>query len=524
MQTASVQQLEARLNEYKNSLKQLEMQYSADFGIVNRLIGKLSHACRGQNRELDNKLGLLRTKLNQNQDLNNCKQLLEQIEQLLARNAAVTETNLKKLDEEFSEAGKQLQQLKGLDPSLRRDLRELLVETDPAELTVFDYLPKLGALLRMYQTTLCRFQSELSTPIQGAESRQEHSQPLAHLLELLTEAIEGLKHQNRLPDGPIVEAFERLLASFGRPLQVEPVAQACIELVKLLLDQLQQEQDATQDFLKALNSQLNAIAHGVTSTLVEQRALNSDRHELSRDMQQNLDDIQRDLDNTHSIEALRIQVRNNVEALLLANSKQQDLNARELALLSQLEQANTRITALEQTAQNYRHQLDHQKQQALTDALTQLPNRAAFDSRLEQAFHDWQHQQQTLVLAVLDIDHFKQINDSFGHAVGDKTLQVIAKVVKKCLRNTDFIARYGGEEFVLLLNMPLDHSRIVFEKIRQRVEKLPFEFKGQRVTITVSMGATQFRPDDDPASAFERADKLLYTAKNGGRNQVKTDE
>ena len=126
-----------------------------------------------------------------------------------------------------------------------------------------------------------------------------------------------------------------------------------------------------------------------------------------------------------------------------------------------------------------------------------------------------------MLLAVLDIDHFKRINDGYGHLAGDKVLKIIAGELAKRLRKTDFIARFGGEEFVLLIpSTPLEGGHQLLQTLLDGVEQCPFHFRGERVTITLSAGLTAFAGGEDSDKVFERADQALYRAKSGGRNRV----
>ena len=176
---------------------------------------------------------------------------------------------------------------------------------------------------------------------------------------------------------------------------------------------------------------------------------------------------------------------------------------------------------MEQEAQGYREHLEEQRQKALIDPLTGLPNRAAWSERLEHEIGQWQQHGNSLLLAMLDLDHFKRINDNYGHLAGDKVLKIIANVLRKRLRGSDFIARFGGEEFVLLLpNTPWPVGARIVEALRAAIEACPFHFKGERVTITVSVGLSAFKPGDRSELVIKRADQALYRAKDAGRNRV----
>jgi len=128
------------------------------------------------------------------------------------------------------------------------------------------------------------------------------------------------------------------------------------------------------------------------------------------------------------------------------------------------------------------------------------------------------------VLVMWDVDHFKRINDRFGHKAGDKVLRTIAHVLADNVRETDFVARYGGEEFIqLMTGSSLEECLPVVEKLRSAIEATGFHFRDERVTITASCGMTVYRDDDTPDQCFERADKAMYRAKHAGRNRCVSD-
>ena len=130
-----------------------------------------------------------------------------------------------------------------------------------------------------------------------------------------------------------------------------------------------------------------------------------------------------------------------------------------------------------------------------------------------------------LVLAVWDVDHFKKVNDRFGHRAGDKVLRTIAAALRDGIRETDFLARYGGEEFVLLMTgSALDECLPVAERLRSAVAATGFHFRGQAVTITASCGLAEFDKAETVEQWFERADKALYRAKQSGRNRCEVSK
>ncbi|KIU50248.1 DeoR faimly transcriptional regulator [Pseudomonas putida] len=224
----------------------------------------------------------------------------------------------------------------------------------------------------------------------------------------------------------------------------------------------------------------------------------------------------------HEFEAYLQQLNERLEGLLgTMDEHQHQRDLREQELASRLQGLAERVASMEQEALGYREHLEEQRQKALIDPLTGLPNRAAWAERLEQEMLAWQENGGHLLMAMLDLDHFKRINDSYGHQAGDKVLKIVANELRKRLRSRDFIARFGGEEFVLLVPQTALGSGIeLAETLRGAIEACPFHFKGERVTITLSIGITAFRSGERSDAVLKRADEALYRAKHLGRNRV----
>jgi len=157
-----------------------------------------------------------------------------------------------------------------------------------------------------------------------------------------------------------------------------------------------------------------------------------------------------------------------------------------------------------------------------TDGLTQVYNKRYFMEMLEREISRSQRYGRPLSLLMFDIDHFKKVNDSFGHLAGDYVLQHLADVVKRRIRREDIMARYGGEEFAIILPEIDQYSAKQFaEKIRALVEKTTFTFEDTSIEVTISVGvATSIVEDSNPLEFIKIADEKLYEAKNGGRNCV----
>ncbi|WP_095107146.1 sensor domain-containing diguanylate cyclase [Pseudomonas sp. Irchel 3E20] len=159
--------------------------------------------------------------------------------------------------------------------------------------------------------------------------------------------------------------------------------------------------------------------------------------------------------------------------------------------------------------------------QATLDSLTDLPNRRGFDLLAAQALHEAQREPKPLAAMLLDLDHFKRLNDTYGHLAGDKVLAGFSRDLESCLRQSDIICRWGGEEFIVLLkDTDGQDGLMIAEKIRTRIEEQRYDYQGQTLQITVSIGLTTLQPDDTLHSLLSRADQAMYRAKQTGRNRT----
>ncbi len=165
---------------------------------------------------------------------------------------------------------------------------------------------------------------------------------------------------------------------------------------------------------------------------------------------------------------------------------------------------------------------------ATIDALTGYNNRHQFEKRLKETIASAKRQNQPLCCIMSDIDFFKKINDTYGHAVGDYVLKTVAKTIKKELREEDIASRYGGEEFIFLLpHTKLDEAIVVAERLRNQVEKKKINIEEyniqntKEISVTISIGVSEFNKNDKEAQMlYKKADNALYKAKEQGRNQV----
>jgi len=168
--------------------------------------------------------------------------------------------------------------------------------------------------------------------------------------------------------------------------------------------------------------------------------------------------------------------------------------------------------------------LEESEAKALVDSLTNVLNRNAYNLKIGQLVHEFKRYKEKWALLVLDIDHFKKFNDTYGHKTGDKVLKSVAATVSNSIRVSDHIFRYGGEEFVVILSrINKETTKKLSEKIRREIERDYFVDGDNKLKVTMSIGAAIITPEDTETSLFERADKALYQAKQNGRNQIRVN-
>ena len=201
------------------------------------------------------------------------------------------------------------------------------------------------------------------------------------------------------------------------------------------------------------------------------------------------------------------------------------LSEKEINYIEQLtNQAATTINRANVYAEILKH--------ATLDALTGLYNRHQLEERIKQEVSSAKRQNRSLCTIMTDVDYFKNVNDTYGHAVGDLVLKTISTVIKHQLRDYDIAGRYGGEEFVIILPFTkLTEAKMVASRLRKAVEntqidisKVNPDVQEKNINVTISLGISEFNIEDNEKTLLQKADKALYKAKENGRNRAESYE
>jgi diguanylate cyclase (GGDEF)-like protein len=173
-----------------------------------------------------------------------------------------------------------------------------------------------------------------------------------------------------------------------------------------------------------------------------------------------------------------------------------------------------KVNKLENTIKTLETELDKAYKELLIDPLTKAYNRKALNKDLEKILEKGKDKDLDLVVAIVDLDYFKEINDKYGHLVGDFVLIKIVNIIKKILRKTDKIYRYGGDEFVIVFNRTtLSQVKPIIERIVKKIENTLLKYKDEIINVTVSIGVAQHKKGDTFDTLLNRADNGLYKAK-----------
>jgi len=294
-----------------------------------------------------------------------------------------------------------------------------------------------------------------------------------------------------------------------------------LSLLFKIKDHAISEQKAIEDFLTDFSKQFILLGEHTQDLSQTNEVARENSKNLRAIIDSQVDNIKNSSTNAEELSSLQKNITQHLEELTEQCKKHQEKENNQFNdSKQQFEQMSLKLQALEAETDLLKDNLKIAHNIALSDALTGLPNRMAYDEKVASEYSRWQRYRLPLTLIIWDIDLFKLINDNYGHKAGDKTLSLVALLLSKNSRKTDFIARYGGEEFVMLLpNTDSAQAFELAEKIRVMIATSGFNYQGNSIKLTISCGISQFSGEDSHGDVFNRADQALYLSKEGGRNK-----
>ena len=438
-----------------------------------------------------------------------CKEQRDLLERMLVRTSVASEGQRPELDRLLNQ--------------LRADLRRKTLNTEKW-LQLQDQIDRQIALLDEepappHDQAAAPAPSFTAPPDAGIDiSDQDHRLLIARRVgQLLSQVLEQVTLEPEA-EAKAKELQQTLLSS----IDWDTLRTSLESVSELLIRAMTRNQRELEAFLTRLNARLETLREHFS----QQSDCNSSRKDdtaiLDQEIREEIDLVSEDLRVSTDLDTLKYSVGQRLDQIASALGRFKDKETeRESWMAEQLESMQQKMAAMEESSEQMQEQIRRERARAMTDLLTQLPNREAWQERLHLEYSRWQRYGHPLTVSIVDIDLFKRINDTYGHKAGDRVLQLVARELQGRLRATDFIARIGGEEFALLLpETGMNEAVAVLDKLRGYVEKLPFHFGGNPVSITFSSGLAQLVRGDSEDNAFDRADRALYRAKATGRNRV----
>lgn len=517
-------------DDWKEKYKRLaidmdRMQAQLDDRSLQHLVTQMTVALEGRSDLLDRAMASLCTQLKQNESGSQYKKAIKIIEKELRGLDQVQERNSGELLQSLYKWVRQLRNQLENDNShgLLKGIESRLdgLRTKPSKLpSIINDLVALQNPLLSEQSTTIEPLAE-TTPVVSADSNDISEADEEFLLQQIGAELLTLLSGLHIPKDEMQRA-RGLVRKIEKGVSLPDLPQIIQEVIQLIAKVGTYSSVDFENYLLNLTEQLAEVQSFLVESQKDEQAGGSEVAQLSQEINQDVQAIHQAVNDSKDL----LQLKNEVSSQLMNIVKSVDLfkrneEAREKVLMQRYERMNDRLEQMEQESQQMKAHMDAEHLKALTDPLTSLPNRAGYDEQIESEFERWKRYQQQFSIVICDLDHFKKVNDSFGHLAGDKVLRLIANILSRQSRATDFVARYGGEEFVILMPSTGAHEAAkAVEKIRQSIEESPFNFHGKPVQITMSFGVAEITMDESLDALFERADRALYRAKGEGRNRI----
>ena len=495
-----IQHLSKKLQQSIQSRKQLEDHYLRDSQRYSEFVSELCLALSGVDTELDGLLHKLRGHLQQNASAAVLEPIMQRLSETISQHTIRLQTQLKQTNESIRQA---LASIEPHDNDSKGKLQRIANEFEQPTMTVSHYLPLVNQLLALsYQQS-------------SAQTETEVTVYQVQLLDLLSEVEFS---------GNAADTLQQVKVALQKPQTSSTLLTITLKVMRLVFSNINDERRSAQTFLQQLNASLESVQHVLGKTITRSADFADQRFNLNQKLKNGVSEINASVTEACELHDLKESVGLQLQKLSETLNQHLQLHEEERRSFSSNTQAmEQKLQETEAQVAHYRQELAKQKFRSLQDNLTKLPNRSAFEERLSLEFQRWVKSETELTIAIIDVDHFKNINDSFGHIAGDKTLQVIAGTLSKTMKDSAFVCRYGGEEFAIIFCSGEQNAYQHIEKTRDKVANIPFKFKSEDIRITISAGIAKFKYNEDtPLAVFERADKALYDAKNSGRNQVVT--
>lgn len=357
----------------------------------------------------------------------------------------------------------------------------------------------------------------------GRRASDGQAETLSHFREAYMEIVQDLRLNL---DKTAVNELTRIENRLENTLQFEDFSIIRSDILQLLrgyISKISEEREQAAAFIVEIGNRLLEVESHLLHSLTTAKESRDARIRFTDTIEKEIDTFQNKVDFTQNLAELKEKVVTSISTIKSAiETSRKDNSTRDTQSDKEVFALKKNLDRMKTEIKSARERSEELEEKLLLDSLTGAYNRRAYDQRIVDELDRYHRYRTIFSVLIMDVDHFKRINDEYGHSVGDLCLKEIINRIRPLLRKTDFLARFGGEEFVAILPETASNGAAeVAEKIRAHIEKTDFLHKKNRVAVTISLGGTEVAESDKKVeSIFERVDNALYEAKQSGRNKV----
>ena len=519
---ASLEDLEVKEHQWRDSEKNLRA-----------LISHLTNAADNSSLKLNQQLSVLRDVVNKGVPANKLKKAIDEVADSILGLDAIREKKKNETKKEFINLIQQIKPAAKIEGKLSKISSKISKTSSVKEISpLVQELAKLlvhGLSLagnkkdKGFLSLLTKKNEEPEPNLVIEKSKEVASEKEALELDDAIKSLTSLLEKMILPADLQVEAnlIKRKLDQSANEEIFLLSLEKTVAITSDVLNRVKKEKKEIEEFLKQLTGRLHELDKDIRETARIRELTHLQGKEMADGMKTEMNSMEDGVSSINNLDELKTAIQSRV--ILLRNHVDNFISKegeRDKEAISVIEQLKKQVQEMESEAEELKEQIEKEKQQTLRDVLTEIPNRLAYEERLNLELANFRRNQTPFTLVVWDIDFFKKVNDVYGHAAGDQVLKLVASLLNKNMRETDFIARYGGEEFVSILPATdIKSAQLVTDKLRGLIAISNFHFREERVNVSVSAGFAEIKDNEDGENLFIRADKALYKAKESGRNK-----
>ena len=501
---------------------QAQAQAQVNDDSLQHLVFHMAVALEGQSSMMDRALVSLRDALKGGYNSNACLMAIKQVDQEVRNLDRHQEKTRAELLGALHKWIRQLREQVTTDSGKAQ--LQTSTEIAPAAVAHIEKLPGLLNELLSIQAPLLTRRAESSIQDFALHSTSSKSLDAADeelLLNKISAELLTLMSGLYIPQAYLDDA-QAQIRQIEQGVQLQTLPEIIQAMVKLIAAVTSHRSADFENYLLKLTEQLEEVQSFLEESHQDEVAAGNETAQLSQMIRHDVEEIHRVVSDSKDLDQLKKEVFVQLAGIVKSVDKsKRHEETREKALIARYSKMNDRLEMMEEETLQVKAHMEAERLKALTDPLTSMPNRAAYDEQIASEVARWKRYKHHFSIAVGDLDLFKKINDTYGHLAGDKVLRLIGRILSTRCRATDFVARYGGEEFIIIMpSTTAENAQLAVEKVRLAIENSPFNFHGKAVGVTMSFGLAEIQEGELVEDLFDRADKALYKAKRQGRNRI----